>query len=78
VQLLDKLCESHFLFLGYGVRDWSLRVFLRRIWNKGLHGWAIQRNFDRVDRGFWERLDVERLDVPLPAYLRELERHLEP
>ena len=34
VQVLDKLRESHCLFLGYPVRDWNLRVFLKRIWER--------------------------------------------
>ena len=24
--------DSHFLFLGYSMRDWNLRVILNRIW----------------------------------------------
>ncbi len=31
----------HFLFLGYGLNDWNLRVVLNRI-PKGLKSWAIQ------------------------------------
>jgi hypothetical protein len=76
IQLLDKLRGSHYLFLGYNVRDWSLRVFLRRVWRKGLRGWAIQHSLDRLDRGFWEELDVERIDTTLTGYLEELERRL--
>jgi TIR domain/SIR2-like domain len=78
-QILEKLLESHFLFLGYGVRDWSLRVFLWRIWSEqapGANSWSIQQTLDKVDRGFWEKLDVERYEAPLPAYVAELEKHL--
>jgi hypothetical protein len=75
-QILQKLRESHYLFLGYGVRDWSLRVFLRRIWQKGMKGSAVQRGLDSVDKGFWEELDVERIDTSLDAYVQQLERHL--
>ena len=78
LQILNKLRESHFLFLEYGVRDWSLRVFLRRIWADEDHdvSWSVQRGLDKVDHGFWEKLDVERLDVPVGAYVEELERHM--
>jgi hypothetical protein len=79
VQILEKLLESHFLFLGYGVRDWSLRVFLWRIWSEqapGANSWAIQQSLDKVDRGFWEKLDVERYQAPLATYVDELEKHL--
>ena len=44
-QLLGKLRESHFLFLGYGIRDWNLRVFLQRIWGDqqlGAKSWAVE------------------------------------
>ena len=30
VQILDKVRESHFLFLGYRMQDWTRRVFLQR------------------------------------------------
>ena len=32
VALAAQLRRSHFLFLGYGMRDWNLRVFLHRLW----------------------------------------------
>jgi hypothetical protein len=80
VQILDKLRESHLLFQGYGVRDWNLRVFLRRIWldeRRRANSWAVQRDLDTIDRSFWEVLDVARFDVPLARYLDELNRRLE-
>ena len=79
VQILNKLRESHYLFLGYGMRHWSLRVFLRRIWTEqhlGAKSWAIQRNLDTVETEFWEKFDVERITAPLSAYVGELEDHL--
>ena len=33
-QILAKLRRSHCLFLGYTMRDWNLRVFLKRIWGR--------------------------------------------
>jgi hypothetical protein len=79
LQILNKLRESHFLFLEYAVRDWNLRVFLRRIWadqEQAATSWSVQRRLDRVDRGFWEKLDVERYDLPVSTYVEELERRL--
>jgi hypothetical protein len=79
VQILTKLREGHFLFLEYGVRHWSSRVFLRRIWREqapDANSWAVQRSLDKVDWGFWEKLDVGRLAAPLPAYVRQLEQQL--
>ena len=34
VTLVARLRRSHFLFLGYPLRDWGLRVFLHRIWGR--------------------------------------------
>jgi hypothetical protein len=81
LQILDKLRESHFLFLGYSVRDWSLRVFLRRIWSEqkpSAASWAIQPGLDKLDHGIWEKLDVERFDFPLARYVSELESRMAP
>ncbi len=45
VTLAAKLRKSHFLFLGYSLRDWNLRVILHRIWGEQkltYKSWAIQ------------------------------------
>ncbi len=79
IQLLTKLRDSHFLFLGYSVREWSLRVFLRRVWHEGEPGatsWAIQAGADEVDDNFWRTLEVERFDLSPGDYLADLEQFL--
>ena len=59
VTLAAKLRRSHFLFLGYSLRDWNLRVILHRIWGEQqlrYRSWAIQlRTRSEMDRRFWER-----------------------
>ena len=50
VTLAAKLRKSHFLFLGYGLRDWNMRVILHRIAGEQrltYKSWAIQRASDR-------------------------------
>ena len=79
VQLLAKLLRSHFLFLGYRLRDWNLRVILHQIWSErdlGYRSWAIQRDPDPLDRELWRRRDVEVHDVPLGRYVEEMRRQL--
>ena len=39
---MAKMKASHFLFLGYSMRDWNMRVILKRLW-KG----------DQLDRRSW-------------------------
>jgi hypothetical protein len=80
ITLAVKLRKSHFLFLGYGLRDWNLRVILHRIWGQQkltYRSWAIQLNPDVVDCEFWQKRDVEILDVPLEQYVAELAARLE-
>lgn len=78
-QILAKLRESHFLFLGYTMREWSLRVFLQRIFGERLpnNSWAIQRSRDRLDSRFWRRIGVDLVTVPLPLYVSDLSTQLQ-
>ena len=55
---MARMRTSHFLFLGYGMRDWNLRVILRHIWSEQTRhfgSWAIQLHPGEIDRRFWER-----------------------
>ncbi len=79
LQILNKLTSSHCLFLGYAMRDWSLRVFLKRVW----HGspledksWAIERDPDALEKDFWNALHVELLAAAPDAYTRDLNDRL--
>jgi hypothetical protein len=60
VQVLDKLRESHCLFLGYKVRDWNLRVFLKRIWegSLGAKSWAVEPDPDVLEKELWAQANV--------------------
>ena len=76
-QILNKLTGSHCLFLGYAVRDWSSRVFLKRVWpgEGGLknRSWAIERSPDGLEKDlWWESLKVELLAAPPCDYVNEL------
>lgn len=79
-QITSKLWYSHFLFLGYAMRDWNLRVFLHRMLGKRelSKSWAIQRDPDRFDARFWDRIHVDLYDMPLAEYVHELDAHLVP
>jgi hypothetical protein len=79
VSILARVRRSHFLFLGYSMRDWNLRVMLHRIWrerDRGYRSWAIQRDPDVVDSELWDRREVDVFDVPLGDYVGELMRQL--
>jgi SIR2-like domain len=75
VTLAAKLRRSHFLFLGYGLRDWNLRVILHRIagaQSLTYKSWAVQLEPTALDQKFWERRDVDIVDMSLDRYIAAL------
>jgi len=67
----------HFLFLGYGLRDWNLRVVLNRIEKdlrrqKGARSWAIQYNPSPLEQRFWQERGVEVYNKTLDDLVSEL------
>jgi DNA-binding SARP family transcriptional activator len=80
VVLAAKLRRSHFLFLGYEMADWNLRLILNRMWGErpvGYRSWAVQRSPSPLARAFWHRYDVTPLDLDPESYVELLERRLE-
>jgi hypothetical protein len=78
--LAEKLMRSHFLFLGYSLRDWNLRVILHRIWGEQVRkykSWAVQLNPQELDKRFWMKRDVDILDSRLETYVVALRERLE-
>lgn len=70
----------HFLFLGYGLRDWNLRVVLSRIERdlrrpKGVMSWAIQHKPSPLEREFWKGRGVIVYDMAIDEFVRELLSH---
>jgi hypothetical protein len=79
VTVAAKLRRSHFLFLGYPLEDWSLRVFLHRVWGRdkvSYRSWAVQPGVGRVERELWRQRGIEVVDAPLHEYVIALERRL--
>jgi DNA-binding SARP family transcriptional activator len=77
VQLAARLRRSHLLFLGYAVDDWSLRVFLRRVWGGdrlAYRSWAVQPAAEHVASELWRERGAEVYDVSLDLYAAELAR----
>ena len=79
VALAARLRRSHFLFLGYGMRDWSLRLVLDRMWGgepPAYRSWAVVPEARPLERQFWRARDVDLLELPLDDYGAALARHL--
>jgi len=78
-QILNKLTGSHCLFLGYQMRDWSLRVFLKRVWQGrqlANTSWAVERRVDAWERDCWKGLNVEVLAAAPDDYANALDEML--
>ena len=78
VGLAARLRRSHFLFLGYGMREWSLRLVLNRLCAGGslnYRSWAVAPAPGPVERAFWRSRDVDLFEVPLDEYVDSLARH---
>ena len=79
VGLAARLRRSHFLFLGYSLADWNLRVILHRIWGEqelSYSSWSIQLDPKPLEEGFWRRRGVEILHARLEDYIDALAAHL--
>jgi hypothetical protein len=66
--------KSYFLFLGYGLRDWNLRVILHRIWKgepRRYASWAIQDRADALDRVFWKGRKLTIFEMPIAEFLEK-------
>ena len=76
IQLLDKLTGSRCLFLGYILRTWNARVFLRRIWRGNPiseNSWAIEDGPDPLEKASWNAIGhVELLASGLAEYVSAL------
>jgi hypothetical protein len=79
VSLAATLRRSHFLFLGYTMADWNLRVVLHRLWGDqplSYHSWAVQPEPKPLEREFWHRRDVDVLELSFEEYAETLGRYL--
>jgi DNA-binding SARP family transcriptional activator len=75
VGLAAKLRRSHFLFLGYTMADWNLRVVLNRLWSDqplSYRSWAVQPDAKPLEREFWRRRDVDVHELGLERYVETL------
>jgi hypothetical protein len=73
--LLAKLCDHHLLFLGYSLKDWNLRVFLRRLKGRSLsrfRSWAVLLLKNDAEQHFWLKNGVELVSMALDTYIKDL------
>lgn len=67
----------NFLFLGYSMEDWNLRVVLSRIHKEmrradDITSWAVQLSPSSLESEFWGRRNVQIFDVALDDFVSHL------
>jgi len=83
VKLLEKLLDCNFLFMGYAMKDWNVRVMLHRIFKQRRHGhegwasWAVQLDPDPLDLALWKKNNVTIHRTDLRNYIAQLQGSLE-
>jgi NAD-dependent SIR2 family protein deacetylase len=77
--ILDYLPKRQLLFLGYGLRDWNLRVVLQNLNTVLTAGnrrrppsWAIQRRPSPVECALWLTRNIQIFDQALDEFASEL------
>ena len=80
VALAARLRRSHFLFIGYEMVDWNLRLVMHRVWGDrpvAYRSWAVDPSPTPLESAFWRRFEIDVLDVEPDAYVELLARRLE-
>jgi DNA-binding SARP family transcriptional activator len=80
VALAARLRRSHFLFIGYEMVDWNLRLVMHRVWGDrpvAYRSWAVDPEPTPLESAFWRRFEIDVLDVEPDAYVGLLARRLE-
>ena len=79
VGLAARLRRSHFLLLGYALRDWNLRLLLNRMWGDdklAYRSWSVQPDASTLETEFWRRRDVDVFRSPVDEYVTALEQRI--
>jgi hypothetical protein len=80
VTLTAKLRRSHLLFVAYPVVEWSVRVFLHRVFGDepiSYRSWAVLPGAKPIQREFWRQRGVDLYDVALQDFVEDLGRRIE-
>ena len=79
VGLTAQLRRSHFLFLGYTMADWNLRLLLNRLRGDQpltYRSWAVHPSPTPLEREFWGHRQVDVVELELEDYVDALAAHL--
>jgi NAD-dependent SIR2 family protein deacetylase len=77
-KLFNAMKQRSFLFLGYGLRDWNVRVLLRKLASsrgqaERIQSWAVVRAPSAAEVALWKAQNVDLLDIDVEEFLNALE-----
>jgi hypothetical protein len=78
--LMQEMLDRRFLFLGYSLGDWNLRVLLNSIRESRLFNdtsWAVMDKTKEWDETYWRKNKVELMKLPLSDYVAALNEQLD-
>lgn len=77
---MDRMAEASFLFLGYSLVDWNVRVLLRKLRQRPkdavTRSWAISRQPGPAEKEIWRAHGVNMYDTDLKEFVRRLANEL--
>lgn len=71
-QFMAHFRTHRFLFMGYGLNDWNLRVILNNLQTKDLKSWAIQFRPSAIEKRLWDKRNVDIYDVDINEFTKQL------
>lgn len=80
--LQERMTRMSFLFLGYSLVDWNVRVLLRKLsqplrrQGEDIRSWSITVEPGLADSFIWSRHGVEMYDCDLNLFTKELAKRL--
>jgi hypothetical protein len=80
VYIDSYLRDKDFLFLGYSLEDWNVRVILRKLIKRpsaaGVRLWAIVRGRSEAQQKVWQTQNLTIYSTDLQVFARELGKEL--
>jgi DNA-binding SARP family transcriptional activator len=76
IAIAARLRRSHFVFVDYGIVDWSLRVFLHRLWpdtQVPYRSWAVHPPPAAVERHYWRARGVDAVVADVETYVARMD-----
>lgn len=75
--IVAAMRNSHYLFLGYSMRNWYARAILYLIWRESklnYKSWAVKQHTDEHEAGSWASQGIEQINMNIETYVDELRR----